>query len=634
MPTAKLSTRRILPLNLIIGICQKPLLCLVMKILFSKSSIILLIIIAVVAVSLSLLSYQYSTSTSNEIIEVASKDIRTNTEIQAHDVSRILVNKIDIISTHLHVIANAPSVKNGEYERSRVFFDTAENVVGPPADFFAVLNQDGKLMWSSNINQTQIEQFLGLDLSSRPYFTQPQDTHQPYYSTTIESVDNIARIFMSVPVIDSDGNFKGITYSGIRLDTAGQLLQNELQEEFQARISILDREGLILHTQDPSFIGKSIFSDEIQSRLFPTVIPAEEKDTFTNLMRTSLQGKASSADITIRGVKNTIAFEPVIVDDQHFLTIFAVAPHVLASDVGLLITQQNSFSIMLIATIGAVAFGTATLVLLWNRRLTETVETRTAELRKANEQLKINDRLQREFINIAAHELRTPIQPILSAAELTSLDNKSNGKMNTEEVRISKDAFDVILRNARRLESLSNDILEVARIESQSLTLKKEVFNLDEVIQNAVTDVNELPLSNGKKVEIQYNSVDILVDADSERISQVIYNLLSNARKFTKEGSIVVSVEERKDQGSVVIRVKDTGRGIDQDVLPRLFTKFATKSEKGTGLGLYISKSIIEAHGGRIWAENNADGKGATFSFLLPLTTVKNEEQKVITLED
>ena len=102
---------------------------------------------------------------------------------------------------------------------------------------------------------------------------------------------------------------------------------------------------------------------------------------------------------------------------------------------------------------------------------------------------------------------------------------------------------------------------------------------------------------------------------DRSRLTQVISNLLNNAVKFTTEGTISIGTEKKDNQ--VIVSIKDTGSGIEHEILPRLFSKFSAKSFEGTGLGLFISKNI-EAHGGRIWAENNADGKGATFSFSLP----------------
>ena len=172
---------------------------------------------------------------------------------------------------------------------------------------------------------------------------------------------------------------------------------------------------------------------------------------------------------------------------------------------------------------------------------------------------------------------------------------------------------DIISRNAKRLQSLTEDILDVTRIESHSLKLKKEEFNLNDVIINCI---NDMTINNGKNVKLLYEPKDIIIDGDKGRISQVISILLSNAFKFTTDGSTSI-ISEKKD-GQVIVSVKDTGTGIDSELFPRLFSKFASKSFSGTGLGLFIAKSIIESHNGKIWAENNSEGKGNTFSFSLP----------------
>ena len=223
------------------------------------------------------------------------------------------------------------------------------------------------------------------------------------------------------------------------------------------------------------------------------------------------------------------------------------------------------------------------------------------------EQLKVNDKMQKEFINVAAHELRTPIQPILGLSEVL-LSKKVNVEQYHEFVSI-------ISRNAKRLQRLTEEILDVTKIESQSLKLNKQTFNLRNVIMSVLADHNR-----GQIRLLCLNNEDIIVNADKERVTQVISNLLSNAIKFTNEGE-EISVEVKRDNTAkqIDISVKDAGQGIDTEILPRLFTKFATKSIVGTGLGLFISKKIIEAHDGRIWAENNPDGKGATFSFSLPI---------------
>ena len=230
------------------------------------------------------------------------------------------------------------------------------------------------------------------------------------------------------------------------------------------------------------------------------------------------------------------------------------------------------------------------------------------------EELKRNEKMQKEFINTAAHELRTPVQPILGMAELIELGFEG-GNARTE---ISKDDIDLILRNAKRLERLSSDVLETARIESHSLRLNKERFSLKEVIFGLIRDAENQIVD--QLVTIQYNpKKDIVVYADKGRISQVISNILDNAIKFTHKGKITISAHVNNNNTEVIVVIRDEGTGIDNEISSRLFTKFATKSEKGTGLGLYISKSIVEAHGGKIWAKNNIDDKGATFGFSLPL---------------
>src|ERR687892_547165 len=229
------------------------------------------------------------------------------------------------------------------------------------------------------------------------------------------------------------------------------------------------------------------------------------------------------------------------------------------------------------------------------------------------EELKSNEKMQKEFINIAAHELRTPVQPILGMAELLELSFE-DGKEKTE---ISKDDIEIILRNAKRLERLSSDVLETARIESQSLRLNKEKFSLKEVIFGLVRDAENQIVD--RDIAIRYNpKKDIVVYADKGRISEVISNILDNAIKFTHNGNVTISADINNN-GEVIVVIRDEGTGIDDEISSRLFTKFATKSEKGTGLGLYISKSIVEAHGGKIWAKNNEGDKGATFGFSLPL---------------
>ena len=238
------------------------------------------------------------------------------------------------------------------------------------------------------------------------------------------------------------------------------------------------------------------------------------------------------------------------------------------------------------------------------------------------EQLKIRDKIETEFINIAAHELRTPIQPIMGLAEILRSKKDEIASSNMYDEYLS-----IIIRNARRLKDLTDNILDIARIESQSINLNKQLVDIDSVILDAVQDVTKDQSDVTQDVKLLFHNIArkrdvaddeiILVYVDRGRMIQVVSNLISNAFNFTKKGVVTITKEKRIKNGSVIVSVKDTGSGIDPQLLPRLFTKFTTGSEKGTGLGLYICKRIIEAHGGKIWGENN-DDQGATFSFNMP----------------
>jgi two-component system, OmpR family, sensor histidine kinase VicK len=243
------------------------------------------------------------------------------------------------------------------------------------------------------------------------------------------------------------------------------------------------------------------------------------------------------------------------------------------------------------------------------------------QVTKLSEKLKEEEKMHKEFINIAAHELRSPIQPIVGLAEILS---------SKKEMEIAKqeELLSIIIRNAKRLKELTENILDVTRIENQSLNLHEELVDIHDLIANALEDV-KTQLDYQHNIKLVYNDSQkespLFVKADRGRLTQVISNLLSNAIKFTKEGTITVVTEEKRSNNIdlLLVRVKDSGTGINESIMPILFKKFATRSEKGMGLGLFVCKSIIEAHGGKIWADNNADGKGSTFTFSLPLLSTK-----------
>jgi signal transduction histidine kinase len=256
------------------------------------------------------------------------------------------------------------------------------------------------------------------------------------------------------------------------------------------------------------------------------------------------------------------------------------------------------------------------------------------QLREDNKELNTKYNKLKEFVSIAAHEFRSPIVPILGTLELIEYEFEEADK---NEIILKKEYFERLVRNTNRLDRLASEILDITRIDDQSLRLKKEHFSLNEIVIDAIEDHRrQLDKNHGntkllcefkKEVEERMSGVadtsveDIFVTADKNRINQVIYNLLSNAIKFTTEGLVSISVIKKKGKNhidEINLGVKDTGTGIHPEILPRLFSMFVTGSETGTGLGLFISKNIVEAHCGKIWGENNTDGKGATFVFSLP----------------
>lgn len=245
----------------------------------------------------------------------------------------------------------------------------------------------------------------------------------------------------------------------------------------------------------------------------------------------------------------------------------------------------------------------------------------TQKLQRANEELDAQLKVQSEFINVAAHELRTPTQAIIGYCEML--------EVFPEKI---KTYVETLKRNAERLNILTSDLLDVTKMEAGILKLNTSKFNLTDTINETIADIIKKAYAmtgesgvNKNIPTINFYSVHpVFVTADKDRITQVLSNLLDNAIKFTPSGEIKITMNEDYSTNKITIRIRDTGTGIDNEIYSKLFQKFTTRSMKGTGLGLYISKNIVEAHGGDIIAENNEGGPGATFSFSLPLTFSHN----------
>jgi signal transduction histidine kinase len=610
-----------------------------------RTFVVIILIIAAASVSFILL-YQYSNSLSAEIVNLAIDDIRSNAKIQSHVISHSLANSVSAIISNLRVLANAPSIQNGSLS-SQTLFDAAQESTKGLTEGYYWLDREGKVITYSQVQQ--FPDYRGVDLSSRDYFKIPRDNNTPYFSSVINSTDKVQRVYISYPIIGNSVNgsssnnssgssiiesnntaastnnnnnvFEGVIVAALRATDIGKFLQAELLKEFPNTAGLIDRNGVILYSQNQSYIGKNYFGNEFQS-----IIPAAIRNDFNAIIEHSLEGNVGLEDITVeQGNTSTVAYNPIVVDRDHIWTLYIVSPHQLAENVYGLINKESVLSIIIIGIIIAIAGALFFIIMSWNRTLRRAVNTRTQELKntvnqlsQANEQLKVHDKMQKEFINVASHEMKTPTQAIIGYSDLMQKHPDKREEM-----------VKAISRNAIRLQRLTNDILDVTRIESQTLKLDKEKFNLSDLIANVVEDQRSHVEKENQNVKLMYNNKydsngAPIVDADRDRITQVISNLLGNAIKFTSNqeegGSVSVTLEKNhNNREEVIVNIRDNGEGIHQEILPRLFTKFATKSFSGTGLGLYISKSIIEEHGGRMWAQNNSDGQGATFTFTLPL---------------
>jgi signal transduction histidine kinase len=463
------------------------------------------------------------------------------------------------------------------------------------------------------------------------------------------------------PIVNAQtGKYIGQIYASILAQPFFNHYGNVLDINYQYIVA-LDRQGTFLTAVLPASVGKNFFGQEVQDK-----ITNHNFDVYRIYDDVVRKGKSQSVGTFDAGFgeRFVVAF-PVYYEGKQIMTVAQGVPtSIIYSQIDAILFPQQMQTISLFAAIGIVASILIIYLSKQNIVLDNKVKERTAELTianheleeradkmekisqfvsntnekliaanqelgKANDQLKLHANMQQEFINIAAHELRTPIQAILGYSDLLQIDSNA--------VEISE-AVNAITRSAERLQKLAEDILDVTRIEGRSLKLNKETINIEVKILDAIADAKRL-IKNKQKIDIVFTPVavsnayddggkiddndckdkPIMVEVDKIKVYQVLMNLLRNAIKFTERGTIAVSLE-KQDEHFVIIRVTDSGSGIHPDIMPRLFEKFTTKSETGgIGLGLFISKAIVEAHGGKIWAENNKNGKGATFTFTLPL---------------
>src|SRR5919112_78239 len=529
-------------------------------IVLSRYNIFLLILVIGVGISLSFLSYHYSGLTADQIADVASNDIRSNAIIETDGLSRTLIHIIDPISTNLQILSNIANYSNVEWTKKLI--DRVQNSTKNLTEGYYWIDQTGKIVAISNVNSSLIHSYNSINLSNREYFVIPKETMSTYYSSAIESIDKIPRLYISFPIIEKSSNsskniFKGVMVSSIKIHELGNFLQSELTPQVASNVGLMDKNGVIIYSRNPLLIGKNY-----QDSQFQALIPKEIKGPYNSILERSLQGSSGADDLLLMGGnKTTITYQPVYIGGKYLWTLFVSSPHQLAAEVGFLINNQKNFSTLMILIIGAVALGIAFLILSWNKRLESAVNSRTIELKdannslikynklleSANEKLSIHDKMQKEFINIAAHELRTPIMPILGDAIFLEKQFEE-GK---EEVKVDREQVSSIIRNAKRLKRLASDILDITKIESQSLKLNKEHLNIKDIILSSISDIKaQITSSNPEQLNnlhIIYNPKDIPVFADKNRITQVIFNLLSNSLKFTENGTITIESHVEKD---------------------------------------------------------------------------------------
>jgi signal transduction histidine kinase len=503
------------------------------------------------------------------------------------------------------------------------------NLIDDIIDKIFVLDKNDVVTLS--LSQFGTDQYLGADFSQREWVKEAKRDPEPVFSRGFER-QGIYTIYIAVPIINRDDNqYMGLVGASIPTEKFFARYGNvhDINSQF---LVIFDKNGTILAVgADRALVGKNFFSPLVQNFI-------DHNEILNNLTRTVLKGNSAYAIYDYGRSERVNTGQPILVQNEpiYFLQIVTPTKVIFSKISDTLFTERLKGYSLLVAVFASV--GVLLIFLLkWNNTMEKEVIKRTNALNKsniqlsivskklktsnlslqnANEQLKQHDKIQKEFINMAAHELRTPIQPILGLTDVLR-DYISDSHQSR--------LLDVIMRNAKRLQRLSSEILDVSKIESSLLRLSKSPIDLNEKIKTVINDIqNGYDNGDKKNVKILFQPNEpITVYVDKDRIYQVLSNLLNNAIKFTKNGTVTINTGVNNSSNNhdkeVIVTISDTGTGISPEILPKLFSKFVTSSNQGTGLGLFISKGIIEAHGGRIWAENNSTGIGASFSFSLPI---------------
>jgi signal transduction histidine kinase len=586
--------------------------------------------IVLAGIVFSYLTYQYYERNSAEVQKIAVEHIQNSTLIKVTDLSHLLRNKLDLVTVNLESLASSNELGEQRLDLGKILLNSAQKTTANVVDFYDWVDSNGTSIWSSaNSNEISKNKFNEFSAATSAYFSKVKDTQVPTYSNTLKFSDGQSGILIVYPIIDSKNRttnvnstneqFKGAILAGISSNTLNQYLGSQISPLSSANISLVDSSGKITLTGIAQFTDANVFDKKFSPLTEKYGINKNVK-SITQIFRLAVSNhKTGTTDLTSGGKDLTLSYAPVVSNGIHYFTIILIFPHSLVSSLDDLVVQQRNFAIAAMLIIVLSSVGIFFVITYWNKGLRKVVYIQTKQLQETTKKLTYHDKLQKEFIDIAAHEFRTPIQSVLGYSEMIHMNLKNFDQY-----------FDKIIRNARRLEKLTEDILDVSKIEGNVLQLSKSHFDLNHTIQQLIEDHQKEAAEKNVKVILNFKkNVPTTVYADEPRLQQVINNLLSNSIHFTNNGSVLITVykaqvdtnveNERQDEESIVVEIKDSGSGINAEMLPRLFEKFATRSGSGTGLGLYISKSIIDSHGGKIWAYNNKDGVGATFTFTLPV---------------
>lgn len=574
---------------------------------------------------------------------VTEKNIQSNLITQQIDrqraasksLSQHIGSDLTLVMTVLDGLTNSGYIQAGDInsEKTNQLIQEKYKIIDDVIDKIFVLDKND--MVTSGLSQSSADEYLGADFSQREWVKEAKRDLKPVFSKGFER-QGIYTIYISVPVINRDNN-QYIGLIGATIPTEKFFARYGNVHDINSQLLVIyDKNATILAVgADRNLVGKNFFGTTVQNFIGHNVI-------LNNLTGSLLKGQPNYGVYDYGKTERINTGQPILVQNTptYFLQIVTPTKAIFSKISDTLFTERLKGYSLLVAVFASV--GSLIIFLLkWNNTMEKEVIKRTnavnktniqlgimsKQLRKsnlslqnANEQLRQHDKLQKEFINMAAHELRTPIQPILGLADVLR-DYVSDSHQSK--------LLDVIMRNARRLQRLSCDILDVSKIESSLLKLSKSQVDLNEKIKNVISDVeNCYDDGNNSNVKIIFEPKEtIIVYADKDRIHQVLSNLLNNAIKFTKNGTVTINTRiangsnnNANNDKEAVVTIMDTGSGITPEIMQKLFSKFVTTSSRGTGLGLFISKGIIEAHGGRIWAENNSNGVGSSFSFSLPFT--------------